>query len=376
MEVELYDPTGAALKAIVAEVLDIEAIDELRQGQQAALRFRGQLRIDAERAYDLIAPQFAALGRTALLQESHPGVAILALPALPVVAPARPWVALVLFLLTVASTIYVGGQDLDRATGQAFFNWGHGLAFSAALLGILGAHELGHFFAARREGVAVSYPFFIPMPFPIGILGTLGAFISIKEPVPNRRALLAIAVSGPLAGLIVAVPVLILGLILSDVQTLAEVYAQLPGASYITEGNSLLYAALKILVFGRFLPSGGEDVFLHPVALAGWAGLLVTGLNLLPAGQLDGGHIFFALFGARAAQLMSMLVAVALLGMGFLWSGWFLWAVIVALIGQQHSPLLNEVTPLEGPWLALAVIGLVVFVLVFTPVPITVSTIP
>jgi membrane-associated protease RseP (regulator of RpoE activity) len=376
MEAELYDTTGAALKAIVAEVLDIEAIDELRQGQQAALRFRGQLRIDAERAYDLIAPQFAALGRTALLQESHPGVAILALPALPAVAPARPWVALVLFLLTVASTIYVGGQDLDRATGQAFFNWGHGLAFSAALLGILGAHELGHFFAARREGVAVSYPFFIPMPFPIGILGTLGAFISIKEPVPNRRALLAIAVSGPLAGLVVAVPVLILGLTLSDVQTLAEVYAQLPGASYITEGNSLLYAALKILVFGRFLPSGGEDVFLHPVALAGWAGLLVTGLNLLPAGQLDGGHIFFALFGARAAQLMSMLVAVALLGMGFLWSGWFLWAVIVALIGQQHSPLLNEVTPLEGPWLTLAVIGLVVFVLVFTPVPITISTIP
>jgi membrane-associated protease RseP (regulator of RpoE activity) len=376
MEAELYDTTGAALKAIVAEVLDIEAIDELRQGQQVALRFRGQLRIDAEHAYAAVAPRFTALGRTALLQESHPGVAILALPALPAVAPARPWVALVLFLLTVASTIYVGGQDLDRATGQAFFNWGHGLAFSAALLGILGAHELGHFFAARREGVAVSYPFFIPMPFPIGILGTLGAFISIKEPVPNRRALLAIAVSGPLAGLVVAVPVLILGLILSDVQTLAEVYAQLPGASYITEGNSLLYAALKILVFGRFLPSGGEDVFLHPVALAGWAGLLVTGLNLLPAGQLDGGHIFFALFGARAAQLMSMLVAVALLGMGFLWSGWFLWAVIVALIGQQHSPLLNEVTPLEGPWLTLAVIGLVVFVLVFTPVPITISTIP
>jgi membrane-associated protease RseP (regulator of RpoE activity) len=376
MEPAIYDSTGAALKAIVAEVLDIEAIDELRQGEQAALRFRGQLRIDPEQAYGLIAPQFAALGRTALLQDDPPGVAVLALPALPAVAPSRPWIALLLFLLTVASTIYVGGQDLDRATGQAFFNWGHGLAFSAALLGILGAHELGHFFAARREGVAVSYPFFIPMPFAIGILGTLGAFISIKEPVPNRRALLAIAVSGPLAGLVVAVPVLILGLMLSEVETLADVYAQLPGTSYFTEGNSLLYAALKILVFGRFLPSGGEDVFLHPVALAGWAGLLVTGLNLLPAGQLDGGHIFFAIFGARAAQLMSMLVAVALLGMGFLWSGWFLWAVIVALIGQQRSPLLNEVTPLEGQWLTLAIVGLVVFLLVFTPVPITISAVP
>ncbi len=376
MEPASYDTTGAALKSIVAEVLDIEAIDELRQGQQAALRFRGQLRMEADQAYALIAPQFQALGRTALLQDDHPGVAVLALPALPAPAPSRLWVALLLFFLTVASTIYVGGQDLDRATGQPFFNFGHGLAFSAALLGILGAHELGHFFAARREGVAVSYPFFIPMPFAIGILGTLGAFISIKEPVPNRRALLAIAVSGPLAGLIVAVPVLILGLMLSEVNLLAEVYAQLPGASYITEGNSLLYAALKMLVFGRFLPSGGEDVFLHPVALAGWAGLLVTGLNLLPAGQLDGGHIFFSLFGARAAQVMSMLVAVALLGMGFFWSGWFLWAVIVALMGQQHSPLLNEVTPLEGQWLTLAIIGLVVFFLVFTPVPITISAIP
>src|SRR5690606_17953029 len=122
--------------------------------------------------------------------------------------------------------------------------------------------------------------------------------------------------------------------------------------------------------FGRFLPSGGEDVYMHPVALAGWAGLLVTGLNLLPAGQLDGGHIFYALFGARAATIMSMIVAVVLVGLGFLWSGWFFWAVIVALLGQQHSPLLNEVTPLRGPWRALAIVSLVVFALVFTPVPI------
>jgi membrane-associated protease RseP (regulator of RpoE activity) len=376
MEPVIYDSMGAELKAIVAQVLQIEAIDELRQGQQVALRFRGQLHMEAEAAYAQIAPQFQAIGRTALLQDDAPNVAIIALPALPAISPARPWIALLLFVLTVASTIYVGGQDFDLATGQVRFNWGHGIAFSAALLGILGAHELGHFFAARREKVAVSYPFFIPMPFAIGILGTLGAFISIKEPVPNRRALLAIAISGPLAGLVVAIPVLILGLLLSEVKTLAEVYAQLPEASYITEGNSLLYAALKILVFGRFLPSGGEDVFLHPVALAGWAGLLVTGLNLLPAGQLDGGHIFFALFGARAAQIMSMLVAVALLAMGFLWSGWFLWAVIVAMIGQQHSPLLNEVTPLRGGWRQLALVGLVVFVLVFTPIPITISSGP
>jgi membrane-associated protease RseP (regulator of RpoE activity) len=301
-------------------------------------------------------------------------VALLVLPALPPPRPSRLWLALLLFFLTVASTVLVGGQDLDWTTGEAFFNWGHGIAFSAALLGILLAHELGHYIAARREGVAVSYPFFIPMP--IFLLGTMGAFISIKEPVPNRRALLAIAIAGPLAGLAVAIPVLIIGLALSPVRNINEVREALPDIAFFTEGNSLLYAALKFMVFGRFLPSGGDDVYMHPVALAGWAGLLVTGLNLLPAGQLDGGHIFFALFGPRAAQLMSMAVAVGLLAMGFIWSGWFLWAVIVALLGQSRSPLLNEVTPLDERWRMLAIVGLVVFILVFTPAPISEMVMP
>jgi membrane-associated protease RseP (regulator of RpoE activity) len=175
---------------------------------------------------------------------------------------------------------------------------------------------------------------------------------------------------------VVAVPVLVLGLALSEVRNIADVRAILPDVSFFTEGNSLLYAGLKMLVFGRFLPSGGDDVYMHPVALAGWAGLLVTGLNLLPAGQLDGGHIFFALFGPRAAGIMSMVVAVVLLGLGFLWNGWFLWAVLIALLAQGHSPLLNEVTPLRGPWRLLALLGLVVFALVFTPVPITMAVNP
>jgi membrane-associated protease RseP (regulator of RpoE activity) len=153
----------------------------------------------------------------------------------------------------------------------------------------------------------------------------------------------------------------------------AEMRQALPDQTYFTEGNSLLYAAAKLLVFGKLLPGGGQDVFLHPVAMAGWAGLLVTGLNLIPAGQLDGGHIFFALFGPRAAQIASMIIAVLLLAMGFVWSGWFLWAVLVAVLGRARAPLRNEVTPLEGPWRILAVAGLIVFVLVFTPVPITIG---
>jgi membrane-associated protease RseP (regulator of RpoE activity) len=183
-----------------------------------------------------------------------------------------------------------------------------------------------------------------------------------------------VAVAGPLAGLAVTIPVLLLGLSLSEVHSLAEMRQAVPDQVYFTEGNSLIYAAAKVLIFGRFLPGGGEDVFLHPVAMAGWAGLLVTGLNLIPAGQLDGGHIFFALFGPRAAQAASMVVAALLVAMGFLWSGWFLWAIIVALLGRARAPLLNEVTPLRGPWRLLAVAGLLVFILAFTPVPITIGT--
>ena len=363
-----------ALRALVAEVMLIDDLETVRRGDLDVPRFVGRLKFEAQEAYDRIHPYLREMQLLGLLQEERDRVALLIVPALPTPRPSRLWIALLLFALTIASTMLTGGQELNWQTGESFFDLGSGLAFSAALLGILLAHELGHYIVARREGIAVSYPIFIPMP--IFLLGTMGAFISIKEPVPNRRALLAIAIAGPLAGLIVAIPVLLIGLALSPVRNIADVRAALPDISFFTEGNSLLYAALKFLVFGRFLPSGGDDVYMHPVALAGWAGLLVTGLNLLPAGQLDGGHIFFALFGPRAAQWMSMAVALLLLAMGFLWSGWFLWAIIVALIGQSRSPLLNEVTPLHGGWRLLALLGLAVFILVFTPTPITTVVMP
>ncbi len=356
-----------ALRTAAATVMLIDSVEMSQRGSLVAPRFVGRLRVEAQVAHDAVEPRFRALGYTALLQEQRGGIALEAMPGVFNPAPSRLWVALLLFGLTVASTIAVGGQD------QAGFNLGYGLAYSAALLSILLAHELGHYVVARRAGVAVSYPFFIPLPPQIGILGTMGAFISIKEPVPNRRTLLAIAIAGPLAGLAVTVPVLLIGLSLSTVHSVAEMRQAMPDQAYFTEGNSLLYAAAKLLIFGKFLPGSGQDVFLHPVAMAGWAGLLVTGLNLIPAGQLDGGHIFFALFGPRAAQAASMIIAALLLAMGFVWSGWFIWAILVAMLGRARAPLRNEVTPLQGPWRILAVVGMIVFVLVFTPVPITIG---
>ncbi len=221
-------------------------------------------------------------------------------------------VELVLLILTLFSTLFAGTMWYRGCMDFVRRPW-LGLPFAICLMGILGAHELGHYFAARQYGVPVSLPYFIPMP--LGPFGTLGAFISMKAPPPNRRALLTIAAAGPLSGLILAVPILLLGLSLSPITQLV------PGDGIVMEGNSILYALLKIVSFGRFLPSGGEDVLLHPIAFAGWAGLLVTGLNLIPVGQLDGGHILYALFGERSRQMICPPWSYVMVG--FVWNGWF-----------------------------------------------------
>lgn len=348
------------LRAIAADAIDVIDVRPMPPEERGIIKLSGRLRLDAATAYAWVAPRFRAHGYTALFQEEDDHVAIVAVPGLLLAQRSRLWLALLLFGLTVASTVFVGGLQVDG------FNLGLGLAFSASILSILLAHELGHFLTARRLGVAVSYPFFIPMP--ITFIGTMGAFIAMKAPPPDRRALLSIAIAGPIAGLIVAIPVLLLGLSLSEVRLIDEMFRETGGGGF-QEGNSLLYAAAKILVFGRFLPNGVEDVYLHPVALAGWVGLLITGLNLIPAGQLDGGHIFYALMGGRAARLTTWAIAGVLALLGFFWIGWVLWSLLVLLLGQQRAPLLNELTPLDARQRALALLGLVLFVLVFTPIP-------
>jgi membrane-associated protease RseP (regulator of RpoE activity) len=364
----------AELREAAELALDVTDFEVVRlMGQREALRLRGRLLLEPDAAYRAVAPRFRELGYTAMLNGEPHTAQLTAIPGVIAPAPSRLWLALLLFALTVLSTIFIGGANatsglrlpgglaaLLGSSGPLFVDVAVGLMYSAALLGILLSHELGHYIVARRLGVRVSFPFFIPLP--ISFLGTLGAVIQIKEPPLDRRALLKIGVAGPLAGLAVAIPVLLLGLSISDV-------GPPPSGSYIIEGNSLLYALLKITVFGRFLPDGTVDVLLHPVALAGWAGLLVTGLNLMPAGQLDGGHVLYALFGRRLARYASMFVAGVLVALGFMWNGWWLWAVLVALFGQQPAPVLNEITPLDARGRALAILGIVAFVLVFTPIP-------
>ena len=352
-----------------SQVMQIQSVRWLDQGvsravgratpsQIRALEMRGKLLVDSARAYDLLADRFRAQGYVLLLRREGNGHKILALEGELPRSAGRPWVSVLLFAATLLSVLWVGSGYSDEP-GQLLAGW----PFAASLLGILLAHEMGHYLVARWQGVPASLPYFIPFPT---ILGTMGAVIQTKAPPKSRRALLMLGAAGPWAGMVMAIPILLLGLGMSPVERIPA------GIGYFQEGNSLLYAGLKLWVFGRFLPSGGVDVMLSSVAFAGWAGLLVTAMNLIPAGQLDGGHIAYALLGERARWLNWAVVG-ALLVLSVLWQGWLLWAGLVLLLGRVHSVPLDDVTPLEPQEKAIALLSLVLFVLVFIPIPMAVQ---
>jgi membrane-associated protease RseP (regulator of RpoE activity) len=348
------------LRAAVTDVFAVQDVT-LSQEPRRGVRLRGRLTLEAARAYERVAPRFRELGYTALFRREKDLDVILALPGSLPVAKARLWLAGLLFLATVLSVLFVGAQLAGEP--EEGFRLLDGWPFAASLLAILLAHELGHYTVARFLGTPVSLPYFMPVPLPP--FGTMGAFIRMQAPPINRRRMLAIAVAGPLSGLVLAVPILILGLSLSEVRPIPPL---LPGQTMYIEGNSLLYIALKVLLFGRILPSRGMDVFLHPVAFAGWAGLLVSGLNLIPAGQLDGGHIIYTLLGERRRYL-TWVVILALIGLGWLWQGWWLWALLITVFGQSRAAPLDDITRLDPPLIALALLVLFIFLLIFTPIP-------
>ena len=243
-----------------------------------------------------------------------------------------------------------------------------GLPFALSFLAILGAHELGHYFAARHHRVAVTLPYFLPFP---SIWGTLGAFIQLRSPTKNQKQLFDVGIAGPLAGLAIAVPLLFWGLSLSELKPLPTT------EDYMLEGNSLFYAWAKYTVFGQMLPNAqGLDVFLHPMAWAAWSGLFVTVLNLLPVGQLDGGHVIYVLFGYRARLISMLTLAIMAVVGAFYWQGWLFWVLLISLVvGIGHPPPLNEITPLDGrrKFLGYAMLG--VFMLLFVPTPLELITV-
>jgi membrane-associated protease RseP (regulator of RpoE activity) len=277
----------------------------------------------------------------------------------------------ILFLLTMAFTLVVGVQyhisfhDVALPAGQGFwgFLWAHpaawlwGLSYSLPLLGILLVHEMGHFLACRFHGIESTLPHFIPAPT---LIGTFGAFIKIRSPFSSKKALFDVGLAGPLAGFLVSLPVIALGILHSKVAPAGG------PAGGLTLGEPLVFKLMGRLLLGD-VPARGE-LLIHPMAFAGWFGLLATAFNLFPIGQLDGGHILYAVLGRRAYYAGVASVAVlAVLGI-FFWQGWLLWALIATLIGLRHPPIFAEERLDRGRKL-LAVVALLVFLLSFTPTP-------
>jgi membrane-associated protease RseP (regulator of RpoE activity) len=298
-----------------------------------------------------------------------------------------PAVHLALFLATLATTLWAGfwlsplaplGPSLARVLEG-------GLPFAGALVAILFTHEMGHYVLARRHRVDTTLPYFIPVPFGAG---TLGAVIRIRSALPSRRATLEIGAAGPIAGFVVAVPLLLAGLARSEVRAgvvavqggAASPFAALrawaagqaifgPDVGVHFYGDSLVTWAAQRIVFGE-LPASSE-VFVHPIAFAAWLGLLVTTLNLVPMGQLDGGHVLYALLGRRGARIASEVVSAGLLVAGIFlsWNWLFWWLLTRVVVGVRHPPALTE-EPLSRGHRALALVSLALFVATFVPVPI------
>ena len=351
---------------IVRQLMDVRiAIEE--KGIQM---FRGPLRESAELAYNRLRQGLSDKILPLVQKDDELGAKIILVPKPEEVsrakAPARPWLHWLLFGLTVITTTWAGAahQGFDLAREPEHFT--AGLPYSLALLLILGFHELGHFYMARRHQMDVTPPYFIPVPFG---LGTFGAFIQMRSPSENRRALFDVAVAGPLAGLAVAIPALIIGL-----QSSTVVPGSSGGISHgflhgATVGSSILFTLLAKLSLGHAAQYGAA-VRLSPLAFAGWLGLFITALNLLPVGQLDGGHITRAMFGSRTGQTISSLAMWSLLLLAlFVWPGLMMWTLIIFLIAGRGAPPLNDLTPLDPGRRVLGYVTLAILVLILAPMP-------
>ena len=314
-------------------------------------------------------------------------------PAGPALRPAAAWTSrrsadssvlthVALFALTLFSMMAAGAiqqgvspfHGLDRIVHLV-----EGIPFAATLLGILTVHEFGHYFAARKWGVRASLPFFLPLPY-VSFLGTLGAVIRIRSPIPHKRALLDIGAAGPLAGFVVAVAACVIGMPQSEVVS-GSYFSQFPVAQidpFIRLGAPVLFEGLSSLL----MPAVGPDalVLLSPIAFAGWVGLFITAFNLFPVGQLDGGHIVYALFG-EGHRIIGRVTFIVLLGLGLYgvfsyvwglptgWPGWLFLAFFLSLFGKGHPAPYYPNIPLDRRRRRIGLLSLLVFAVCFTPVP-------
>lgn len=285
----------------------------------------------------------------------------------------RVWLHVLLFVLTVGTTTLVGMEHYlawrsefkPIAPTFGWMDFVRGLWYSATILGILGAHEFGHYYACLRYRINATLPFFLPVPPPF-LTGTLGAFIKIRQPIRTKKQLFDIGIAGPLAGFVVAVPALFVGTLLSNVVPLPSNPQDL-----MSLGEPLLFKGFTWLIWGT-VPDG-YSLNMHPMAFGAWFGLLATALNLFPIGQLDGGHISYAVLGPRSTYITFVGIGIALVLTYFSLS-WAVWTLLTVamlfMFGPKHPRTADEEIPLDRTRMWLAVVALIVFVLCFTPAPI------
>src|SRR5713226_7982023 len=286
-------------------------------------------------------------------------------------------IALALFALTLLTTLAAGSQfaaaysSSQAPTFENFLNSYAaiftdprallaGIPFSFTLIGILLAHELGHYFACRYYGISASYPYFIPAPT---LIGTLGAFIRIRSPIRNRKALFDVGLAGPVVGFLFAIPALAIAIAYSRVIPLSQAHPS------VVFGNPL---ALRILLTLVRPGVPASKLLLHPVGRAAWVGLFATALNLLPGGQLDGGHILYAA-ASKYHKRATLALALLLIPLGyFYWAGWYLWAALLLALGFRHPPLLYQWEPLDRTRLIWTAVAVLIFILTFMAAPVLV----
>ncbi len=377
------------LRNEITDLFQVTTVETPRQAPQGTIRFIGGLLMsDSEAAYEIIAERWRRHDYTPLFRRHQGQVALVAQPGVfDTPKPRKPWINLGLAIATIISVQLSGAvyacQCFPTTTGQ----WLSGTPMMLSMMVILLAHEFGHYFAARSHKVAVTLPYFIPLPV-ISPVGTLGAFIQLRSPFRTKRQLFDIGVAGPLGGLIFAIPLIFWGVANSPVQPLTR------NQLSVLEGNSIFYLAVKYLVHGEILPSfdqyaglpvwaeylrvlagiipagGGIDILMTPVAFAAWFGLFVTAMNLLPVGQLDGGHILYSLLGHNARWLGIVLVGLMIAAGIFWWPGWLLWALLVFfIIGTGHPPPLNDLVELGTGRKILAYVMIAFIIIFFMPNP-------
>ena len=383
-------PETEVFTNLVSRVFRIDDVTSEDPRKGFFLRYRGELHSeDSAQAYDQLAETLSPYDCMPLFRVEEGRQVIYIAPKLPEPKKDKISTNIILFILTVLSVMLAGAQpngpipsdtagQLLALAKSILTGW----PFALSLLGILLSHEFGHYFMSRYHKTPATLPYFIPLP--ISPLGTMGAAIIMRGVPKNKRILFDIGIAGPIAGLVVAIPVLFYGLSLSTIGPIT------PSPNGFMEGNSLLYLLAKFITFGRMLPAplepqgilywlryfftggpipfGGTDVFIHPVAFAGWAGILVTALNLVPAGTLDGGHVIYGLFGDKARKAFPFIVGL-MVPLGFFWSGWWVWAALLFWLGRVHAQPLDQITTLDPTRRLIGYAMIIVFLLVFTPVP-------